>query len=111
MQDYIGQDFSRDTMYTDPNVLAAKHMNTSQQSCLVQVSRLLQAAADIGTVPSDLQAWSTAEFLMTAASGTIFNWITLAENESAVNAMRRMLPQYIAAVSDETLDVHWEPQF
>lgn len=104
LQDLMGKDFIRETMYADPRVLAAQHLTVTRQTGMVRIAEFLQAAIDGGTPASGSDPRDTAEFLITGASGVIFNWITLSQGESAAELMQRMLPRFIAAVSDEPLD-------
>lgn len=109
LQDLIGKDLTRETMYSDPYVLAARHLTATRISGMRQIAQFLQAAIDAGKLPADLDPRDTAEYLLTGSSGVIFNWITLSEEESVVHLMRRLLPVIFSAVTEEPLDTDREP--
>lgn len=111
LQDLMGKEFTKEAMYSDPDVLAAQHLTATRQSGMVNIAKFLQAAIDAGTVPSSVHPWNTAELLITGASGVIFNWVTISAGETAMQLMQRLLPQIFSVVTNEPLHAGPEYQF
>ncbi len=99
MQELMGKEFVRETMYANPKVYAARELTAVRYSGMHDIARFLQAAKEAGYLRPDLDTAEIAECAITWASGILFNWITLSETESATDMMRRLLPRFFATVS------------
>ncbi len=105
LQDQMGRDFVRETMFANPKVYAARQLTISRQSGLYTIDHFLRAAQYAGFVSPELDTYGTAEYLLAGASGVFFGWTTLNDRESATQLMGRLLPRFFAAVTDEPIAV------
>ena len=72
------------------------------------ISAFLEAAKEIGTVPSSTDTVAVSEYLLSSANGIALSWLTISLNESYLSVATRLMPTFFSAVTDERICVHPE---